>query len=60
MRRDVVSKLLAQRESDIQNFVDMFNTTLKNLYTTLQTASGVPFISKCPKMVISGNIFSIY
>jgi len=45
---------------DIQQFVDMFNTTLQSIYNTCQTALDVTFIAKCPKMVINGDTFSIY
>ena len=45
---------------DLNHFVDMVNTTLKSIYTTLQTASGLTFISKCPKMTLNGNTFTIY
>lgn len=45
---------------DLQHFVDMVNTTLKSLYSTLQIGAGVSFISQCPKMTLSGNTFNIY
>lgn len=45
---------------DLNHFVDMVNSTLKSIYTTFQTGAGVSFISKCPKMALNGNTFSIY
>jgi hypothetical protein len=45
---------------DIQDFIDMVNTTLQNEYNTLQSNSGITFISKCPKMVLNNNEFQIF